>query len=82
MSETRLGRRHTFFISMLVCAVASTPLSLGAVVAHWTGVGAGLLPWGKPETAIDLVRTFVVSFDVLVLTAWGPCAIVMSRLRW
>jgi hypothetical protein len=81
MSATSLGRHHTFFISMLLCAVASTPLSLGAVVAHWTGLG-GLLPWSKPETAIDLVRTFVVSFDVLVLAAWGPCAIVVSRLRW
>ena len=60
-----------------VSAVASTLLSLGAVVAHWTGLGADLLPWSRPETAVDLVRTFVVSFDVLVLTVWAPCAIVM-----
>jgi hypothetical protein len=82
MSGTRLGRRHTFFISVLMCAIASTPLSLGAVAAHWAGLGADLLPWSKPETAVDLVRTFVVAFDVLVLTAWGPCAIAISRVRW
>jgi hypothetical protein len=82
MSGLRLGRRHLFFISLLLCAVVSTLLSLGAVVAQWTGLGAELMPWSKPETAADLVRTFVVCFDVLVLVAWGPCAIVMSRLHW
>ena len=73
--------RHTFFISLLVCAIASTPLSLGAVAAHWAGLGADLLPWGRPETATDLIRAYVVAFDVLVLAAWGPCAILISRLR-
>jgi hypothetical protein len=82
MSGPRLGRRHLFFISLLLCAVASTPLSLGAVALQWAGLGADLMPWSKPETAADLVRTFVVSFDVLVLSAWGPCAVLMSRRRW
>ncbi len=65
-----------------MCAVASTPLSLGAVWAQWAGLGADRMPRSKPETAADLVRTFVVCFDVLVLTAWGPCAVLMSRRRW
>jgi hypothetical protein len=73
--------RRTFFLSVLISAIASTPLSLGAVAAHWSGAGAALALWGRAETAIDLVRTFVVSFDVLVLAAWAPCALCVSRLR-
>ena len=57
-----------------------------AIVRHAVfpvaGLGADFLPWSRPETAVDLVRTFVVSFDVLVLAAWGPCAIVIARLHW
>ena len=75
-----LGRR-TLFLSVLICAIACTPLSLGAVAVHWAGAGSGLASWGQPQGALDLVRTFVVSFDVLVLTAWAPCAVWVSRLR-
>jgi uncharacterized membrane protein YhaH (DUF805 family) len=81
MTNTRSDLRSTFFVAVLIAAVASTPLAAGAVIAHWTGVGASLLPWGKPEAAGDLVLTFVNSFTVLVLTGWMPCAIVLSRLR-
>ena len=74
--------RHSFFRSVLLAAIAATPVACGFVLfrgAQLVDLAAG--PEAVQAATLALMRTFVVSFDVSVLAMWLPCALLLSRLK-
>jgi hypothetical protein len=73
--------KRWFFGSVLLAAIAATPVAVLFVAFR----GARLDLTGGPdvvhEAAVALMRTFIVSFDVSVMAMWPPCALFLSRLK-
>jgi hypothetical protein len=77
--------RHTFFFSILLAAIVSTPLAAGVVALSWAGVDHARLLAESGSPALWSARTFLAYFDLFALAAWVPCAfcisLVTSRLK-
>ncbi|HEX7794717.1 MAG TPA: hypothetical protein VF456_10220 [Vicinamibacterales bacterium] len=73
--------RRCFFGSVLLAAIAAIPMACAFVLFE----GAQIDVTGGPEAvhaaALALMRTFIVSFDISVMTMWLPCAFYLSRLK-
>jgi len=73
-------RRH-FFGSVLLAAIAATPVALLFVLLRGAQVDLAGGPEAVHEATHALMRTFVVSFDVSVMAMWAPCAVLLWRLK-
>ena len=73
--------RHSFFRSVLLAAIAATPVACGFVLFRGAQVDLTAGPEAVQAATLALMRTFVVSFDVSVLAMWLPCAFLLSRLK-
>jgi len=78
--EVGRATRQNFFFSVLLATLASTPLAFGIVAWHWAQMASQTANVDPSAAALVLVRMFLASFDMLVLVAWLPCAIVTRRL--
>ena len=73
--------RHYFFSSVLLSAIAATPIALAFVVFRGAQLDLAGGPEVLHEATLALMRTFVVSFDVSVVAMWLPCAFLLSRFK-
>ena len=73
--------RHCFFSSVLLAAIAATPIAFAFVVVRGAHLDLGAGPEALHEATLGLMRTFVVSFDVSMVAMWVPCAFLLSRLK-
>jgi hypothetical protein len=73
--------RSGFFASVLLAAIMATPMACAFVLIEGTRVDLTAGPEAVHAAALALMRTFIVSFDVSVMTLWVPCALVVSRLK-
>ena len=73
--------RSRFFGSMLLAAIAATPIACAFVVFEGAQVDLTGGPEAVRATTLALMRTFIVSFDLSVMTMWLPCAFYLSRLK-
>jgi hypothetical protein len=71
--------RKIFFFSVLLAATISTPLAFGVVAMQWARMDLGGAAAFPLSAAVWSARTFIASFDMLVLITWLPCAIWISR---
>ncbi len=69
--------RHLFYAGLLA-AVVSTPLAAAIVLVHWLSMEPAIAVSMSP--ALWSGRSFVATFDVLVILTWLPCATWISRL--
>jgi hypothetical protein len=76
---------QTFFFSILLAAIISTPLAAGVVAFRWVGIDHARLLAEAGNPALWSARTFLAYFDLFALAAWVPCACCISfvnaRLR-
>jgi hypothetical protein len=73
--------RRYFFGSVLLAAIAATPVAVLFVVLRGNQVNLAAGPETLREATLSLMQTFVVSFDVSVMAMWLPCALLLSRWR-
>jgi len=73
--------RRCFFGSVLLAAMAATPIACAFVLFEGAQVDLTGGPEAVHAAALCLMRTFVVSFDLSVMMMWLPCAFYVSRLR-
>jgi hypothetical protein len=73
--------RSCFFGSVLLAAMAATPMACAFVVFEGAQVDLTGGPEAVHAAALALMRTFIVSFDISVMTMWLPCVFFLSRLR-
>jgi hypothetical protein len=73
--------RRYFFSSVLLAAIAATPVAVAVVAFRGAQVDLDAGPEALREATLWLMQTFVVSFDVSVLAMWLPCAFLLSRLK-
>ena len=73
--------KRYFFASVLLAAVAATPIAVLFVVFRGTQVDLAARPEVLHEATLSLMQTFVVSFDVSVIAMWLPCAWLLARWR-
>jgi len=73
--------RRYFFGSVLLAAIAATPVAVLVVLLRGSQVDLAAGPQALHEATLSLMQTFVVSFDVSVIAMWLPCALLLSRWR-
>ena len=73
--------RRCFFGSVLLAAIAATPMACAFVLFEGAQVDLTGGPEAVHAAALALMRTFIVSFDLSVMTMWLPCALYVSRLK-
>jgi hypothetical protein len=73
--------RRCFFASVLLAAIAATPIAVLLVVLRGTKVDLAAGPEALHQATLSLMQTFVVSFDVSVMAMWLPCALLLTRWK-
>jgi hypothetical protein len=73
--------RRGGYLPVLTAGILSAPLALAIVVWRWARLDIGPQPDDWYAASVVIMRTFVVSFDFLVLALWLPCGIYFARLR-
>jgi len=73
--------RRYFFSSVLLAAIAATPVAFGLVAVRGLQLDLAAGPDALHEATLALMRTFVVSFDISMMAMWLPCAFLLSRLK-
>lgn len=72
--------RQAFFFSLLLAVIVSAPLAVVAVAAAWVVEPDPVRLASATSPAVWSARTFIASFDVLVVLTWLPCVIGVKRL--
>jgi hypothetical protein len=73
--------KRYFFGSVLLAAIAATPVAVLFVVLRGTQIDVTAGPEALREATLSLMQTFIVSFDVSVMAMWLPCALLISRWK-
>jgi hypothetical protein len=73
--------RRYFFSSVLLAAIAATPVAVAVVLFRGRQLDLNAEPEALRDATLWLMQTFVMSFDVSLLAMWLPCAFLLSRLK-
>lgn len=73
--------RGYFFSSLLLAAIAATPVAVAVVLVRGAQLDLNAGPEALRDATLWLMQTFVMSFDVSLLAMWLPCAFLLSRLK-